>query len=409
MDPDQLGGSTPRHGPRAIARVATVVAAVGVLGAMTVGPGASGAIGAPASTGTIPIAVRGGQGSPNGASPMVEVSVGSGAPVPVVLDTGSSGLQLFAPAVPSGDPGVQVTTGHDQITYAGGHRFTGVVADAVVTIGGQSTAAPVPFGLVQSATCVAAKPNCPAAGGMDALIARGSYGILGVAMSRGPNGLSSPLAAMPSPLDETWSIHLDGPAGTLQLGAPVPTGADAAATFPLSHDGGPNSPFWLDSRARACVTIGAVSACVPSLFDTGTAQVQATGAPLDGAPVQPGTSRVLDGTPVSIAVSGAGAPFWTFAAGSSKSADTVLLRTDGGPFVNFGVQGFFTFTITYDRVDGTITISPAQAEPVTPTTEPDAPGATTTAAPAELAPTTSTTLATGPTAAPIAAVPSFTG
>jgi hypothetical protein len=391
-------------------RVAGLAVAVVVLVTTSVGPGSgeSAAVDAPA-TASIPITVLGGQGSPNGVTPMVEVSVGSGAPVPVVLDTGSSGLQLFSVAVPSGDPGVHVTTTHDQITYAGGHRFTGVVADAVVTVGGQPTAAPVPFGLVQSASCVATKPNCPAAGGIDGLIARGSYGILGVAMSRGPNGLSSPLAGMPSRLDETWSIHLDGQAGALQLGAPVPIGADAAATFALPHDGGSNSLFWLDSRARACVTVGPLSSCVPSLFDTGTAQLQVTGAPLDGATAQPGTARVLDGTPVSIAVSGAATPFWTFVAGSSKSADTVLLRTDGGPFVNFGVQGYFTFTITYDRVQGTITLSPPQAEPVTTTTGTNATTGAALAQPALPTSTTSPTLSAGQTAAPITAVPAFTG
>jgi hypothetical protein len=417
MDPNQVNCRRPLASLGNAVRIAALAAVALSFGVITVGPSVGEQVSATPSTGTISIAIHGGQGAPDGVTPMVEVSVGSGAPVPVVLDTGSAGLQLFSPAVPSGDPGVHVTTGKDQITYAGGHRFTGVVADAVVTVGGQSTAAPVPFGLVQSASCLSSKPSCPAAGGMDALISRGSYGILGIAMSRGPDGLSSPLVGMASPLGQTWSIHLKGDAGTLQLGALVPTGADAAATFALSHDGGPNSAFWLDSRARACVTVGAASSCVPSLFDTGTAQMQVSGAPLDQAAPQPGTSRAQDGTPVSVSVVGTGAPFWTFVAGASKSADTVLLRTDGGPFVNFGVQGYFTFTITYDDMHGTITLSAPQTEPTTTTTEPAVSEATTGAGrPAVAAvdstagtPATAGTVATGTSIAPVAATPAFTG
>ena len=66
----------------------------------------------------------------NGARPMVEVRVGNSKPVPVLLDTGSTGLQIYAPVVntaPGG--GVTVTTKRDSITYAGGHRFVGVVAE----------------------------------------------------------------------------------------------------------------------------------------------------------------------------------------------------------------------------------------------------------------------------------------
>ena len=63
------------------------------------------------------------------------------------------------------------------------------------------------------------------------------------------------------------------------------------------------------------------------------------------------------GTPVTVALNGARSPFWTFTAGTTKSADLVTVKTDRGPFVNTGVQAFYDFTITYDDVTGRIVLS----------------------------------------------------
>jgi hypothetical protein len=50
----------------------------------------------------VPIEVEGGQGSARGAHPVVEVRVGRSKQVPVLLDRGSVGLHIFAPAVSTG-------------------------------------------------------------------------------------------------------------------------------------------------------------------------------------------------------------------------------------------------------------------------------------------------------------------
>jgi hypothetical protein len=50
----------------------------------------------------VPVSVPDGQGTPEGARPTVEVRVGNGNPVPVLLDTGSSGLHIFDTAVAYG-------------------------------------------------------------------------------------------------------------------------------------------------------------------------------------------------------------------------------------------------------------------------------------------------------------------
>ena len=95
---------------------------------------------------------------------------------------------------------------------------------------------------------------------------------------------------------------------------------------------------------------------MPSLFDSGTFQLQVWGDPLDTVATRPGTTQVLPGTPVAASVSGGAAPFWSFRAGTTKSKDTVTVH-QGQPFVNFGVQAFYAFRITYDVRDGTLTLS----------------------------------------------------
>ncbi len=70
-----------------------------------------------------------------------------------------------------------------------------------------------------------------------------------------------------------------------------------------------------------------------------------------------GTDHVVVGTPVAVALRGAKTPFWTFVAGSTKSANLVTVKTGRGPFVNTGVQAFFDFTITYNEANGQLLLS----------------------------------------------------
>jgi hypothetical protein len=305
----------------------------------------------------IPVTIEGGQGTAIGAHPMVRVRVGRSKPVPLLIDTGSTGLRIFAPAVDtSPGAGVTVTSQPNTITYAGGHRYTGVVAKAVIKIGRQATATEVPFSLVRRASCAPAKPACPAAGGIADLIAHGDYGVLGVGTSAG-GAVINPLLEMPGRLGRTWSVHLNGQAGTLLLGPSAPKPRRVAAKLQLRSQGsvGPHK-LWADARAPVCLAVGFARACVPGLFDSGTFQLQVWGDPLDTVATRPGTTQVLPGTPVAASVNGAAAPFWSFKAGTTKSKDTVTVH-QGQPFVNFGVQAFYTFRITYDVRDGTLTLS----------------------------------------------------
>jgi Protein of unknown function (DUF3443) len=308
----------------------------------------------------VALGVAGAPGTQVGSSPMVEVRVGTAKPVPVILDTGSAGLHIFNDAVDvAPGSGVSVTSQSSNITYAGGHRFTGVVASAVVAIGSQATAGPVAFSLVESASCIASKPTCKAAGGIAGFEAKtGAHGILGIGMqsSRGP--VTSPILAMSGTLGVRWSVHLRGAAGTLVLGAQVPSSATTAVTFklnPLGLTG--RRTLWNDSALPFCTTIGRTRACTKGLFDTGTPSFQVSGPVLGALPATAASGQVQSGLPVSVVQRGALTPFWKFTTGTDKSQDLVRIKAAPGPYVNTGVQAFYAFTIHYDDQQGTIALS----------------------------------------------------
>jgi hypothetical protein len=333
---------------------------VATLVVMTAGTiGVSSAAAARAAV-TIPVTVLGGQDLPGGVQPLVEVRVGRSARVPVILDTGSSGLHIFANAVATGPAsGVTVTSTPANITYAGGHRFIGVLASATINIGTQPTAHSTPFALVQHAVCIASKPVCPAAGGISGFERQGIYGILGIgtATSKGP--IASPILAMPGQLGNSWSLHLAGKTGALVLGARVPSPSSSVAMIPMRRTGSWGThALWADASLRLCTAVGTVEDCTPTLFDSGTAAFQLWGPTFLHVP-RSSPTQVTTGTPVRMSQRGAATPFWSFVAGSTRSKDLVVVRGGTGPFVNVGVQGYFDFTITYDDVTGVVVLNHA--------------------------------------------------
>jgi len=286
----------------------------------------------------------------------VQITVGGWGPIPVVVDTGSSGLHVFAGAVNAGS-GVTVTDQTSNITYAGGYRFKGVVASAVMQLGGATTTA-VPFALVQSASCIASKPGCPAAGGIQGFESdKGVDGILGIGMQSSEGGVTSPILGMAGRLGRKWSLHLDGSSGQLVLGARVIGSGEPVARFQLQPDGTSDGhSLWADSQIPLCVSAGSIDACVPALFDSGTPSTEISGSPLDQVPTVPGTTQVVSGTQFTVA-SSSESPFWSFVTGSEKSADLVRVITGRGPFFNSGVQAFYDFTITYNAQKGHVTLT----------------------------------------------------
>lgn len=322
--------------------------------------GSAGAMVAPFAA--VPLTVQGGQGTPRGADPVVNVRVGGSNPVPVYLDTGSSGLHIFANKVPTGQgSGVTVTSQPSNITYEGGYTFSGVVASAVVTVGTQATAGPVSFALVNGASCKATKPSCPAAGGISGYeSSRGVDGVLGIGMQSSQGDVLSPLLAMPGSLADSWGLALQGKTGSLVLGAAaLLSGHPAPTTFQLKSDGTvAGRSLWKDNRVPVCVAVGAAQQCVHGLFDSGTASFQVTGPVLGQAPRVAGSKQLVAGLAVTVTQVGAASPFWTFTTGTAKSQNQVRIGPESGSFVNTGVQAFYDFCVLYNDTTGTISLYP---------------------------------------------------
>ena len=224
---------------------------------------------------------------------------------------------------------MSVTSQRSNITYAGGHKFTGVVASAVVTIGSQATAGRVPVSLVSNASCTASKPTCKAAGGIAGFAAKtGADGILGIGTQRSRGSVTSPILAMPGTLGQSWSVHLSGTVGTLVLGARAPQSTMIAATFQMKRlEATGSRPLWNDSALPFCTTIGTAQECTPGLFDTGTPSFQVSGSVLGTLPTTTALGQVQRGLPATVAQKGAGTPFWAFTTGTAKSQNLVRIKS----------------------------------------------------------------------------------
>jgi hypothetical protein len=276
------------------------------------------------------------------------VKVGSGPAVPVLLDSGSIGLHIYAPGVRAGTgSGVVVTHRADSITYAIGTRQTGVVAEAKVTIGGITTSRAIPFGLITRVACIPGKPRCPGASGIRAEVASGHYGTLGIRLADTQRGSPpNPLLALPAPYSSSWSIAMSGSGGgQLVLGAPAPS--KPAAVLPLLPRG----------LANVCWTIGSVSHCAPTVIDSGTASMEIYGGPLSQVPTVPGTPLVKPGTPVAARAAVRSSPFWSFVAGRITSKNAVLQAPLGREIVNAAIEPFYAFTVTFDAARRTVSLS----------------------------------------------------
>ena len=316
---------------------------------------------APGKTVTIPLRSPG-----NDPRPDITVRVGNDAPIHVVLDTGSVGLRVFSNLVPTGvGKGIHITGQPVSIEYADGTQFSGPISQALVHIGKLTTTTVVPFQFVQSVMCDPTIPDCPASGGATSLEAEGIDGIMGIGLS-GPypgDPTTNPLLLLPAPYRNSWSIAMRGggrtlPApGTLILGAADPSGP--AADFSLQQQGASvdGRPIWND-QFNLCWTVGGLSSCELSVFDSGSDLTILGGSGFASVSTDdPGQIATLDtGTSVQVSQEVNGNPLWSFTSGGG-AMQTVIVEPDGDNWVNSGVQAFYSFTVTYDEVNGAIFLS----------------------------------------------------
>lgn len=208
---------------------------------------------------SIPLAV---ERTPTGGScAVVEVSVGGGRSVPVVVDTGSSGLLLDAAAI---GPNAQSSGRTIREGFVGRPGFTATVVRARVNIGGPAgvtTPYPVAIGAVASDDPRLGFSRCG-----------GAQGLLGVGVGNAVPSvppLESPLVQLTPSLSEGYTITLTGNAGTLLVGKPVI--APTSVVLPLPEENGtyPNGHRAYQRDVTLCWTVGTVRGCGLTDIDSG--------------------------------------------------------------------------------------------------------------------------------------------
>lgn len=345
-----------RRPPGASTLVYVILAAVGFggCGSLTVGSPPSSSQG-PRPV-VIPLQIR---WLVAGARPMIYVRVGAGPRVPVLLDTGSTGLHIYTRGARLGPrSGVAITGRKDSVTYADGTVQRGLLARARVTIGSLTTARAIPFGLITAVGCVAEIPDCPGAAGISGRLSIGEFGILGVALSRSSDDAVNPLLALPAPYGRDWSIELEESGGALTL-LPLLSGRPVAR-FSLASDGHDplGAPAWKDKRTRVCwATVDLRgAACEPTVFDSGSTSMLWYGGLLSHSDTSIDDVLVNPGEYIAAWRPGAPTPFWTFTSGTDSSHNSVISLRGGHPIVIAAVQAFLSFDIDYDDTRGQISL-----------------------------------------------------
>lgn len=299
-----------------------------------------------------------------GAHPLVTVRVGNGPAVPVLLDTGSTGLHIYLPGVRLGPhSGIAVTKRRDSVTYGDGRVQSGTIAYAKLTIGSMKTVRPVPFGLITSASCVAELPNCPGAVGIHGFVSIGEFGILGIGLRHGADGTVNPLLALAAPYSRGWSIELTQSGGVLTLRPRLPERRIARFSLPRDRTSRRGAPAWKDTEAKVCWATPDLrgAACEPTLFDSGSTAMVWWGGLLSHSDTSITSVLVNPGEDIAAWQPGTPSPFWTFTSGEEFSHDAVIAVPGGHPLVIAAVQAFLQFVIAYDATHGRITLYPQSA------------------------------------------------
>lgn len=294
----------------------------------------------------------------NGDRPMltVDVTVGGGVPVPLLVDTGSPGVRIFADKV--GNTDVTRTDTPVDVTFADGTRFIGVEASAPVSFGALATKEPINFQLITAVSCSNAKPDCAGSVGIEQFASLQHFdGLFGIGLQA--SSIYSPISQLRGGSPATFSITASPSKGSGELAfnrvpvAPLATFDMPAWTQPRMPNG---YPAWASNQAQGCWAYGGrASTCVPTAFDTGSPTLFTDGSVV-GAPAA--TGPVPDGTTVGLSATAGGPTIWSVSSGSTPGRNTVAVEPlDGGNSVNSGISIFRSHVVTFDVREGKVLIS----------------------------------------------------
>ena len=274
---------------------------------------------------------------------IVDIAVGGGPPVPVVLDTGSSGLLLDSTAV-----GSQVDTA-GAVSYSKqyvGAALSGSLVQAPVTIGSVTTP---PIGVVTFDATTAPE-------GLTSGIARGIMGIAAEGVSGAVPPLYSPAMQLPAPYGDmsTLQVAAQG-AGTWTLG-PVAAVA-GATTVPLVPVAGAASGTlnnWAKDLQLCWTFPGAAATCGPTDLDSGAGNILVNST----SSASSAAAAAAAGSAVTVGVSGA-APLWSFTIGDQGKLSEIGVDSLGDATeFNTGLSFFYDHVVSFDYANGQASLSP---------------------------------------------------
>jgi hypothetical protein len=279
---------------------------------------------------------------------VVDVSVGGGRSVPVIVDTGSAGLLLNANAI---GPNAQVGGRSFSSGFVGAPTFTVTVVSAQVNIGGPAgvtTPQPVAIGSVASKAPMLGFSHCG-----------GAQGVLGVGVGNpGPAvpPLESPLVQLAPSLSDGYTITLTGNTGTLLVGKPAISPASVSLPLPEENGTYPNGHQAYQRDVTLCWTVGTVRGCGLTNIDSGFSFPAIRPDFLSALPHQ--GPLIAAGTSVSITAP-TGAALQSFITASAPpEVRLALARLFGSTEANTGIGFFFANSVGFDVSAGHVVITP---------------------------------------------------
>jgi|SRR5581483_3548065 len=278
------------------------------------------------------------------------VRFGNLAPLPLAFDTGSAGLHVFA-AAGLDAPGSGVTCTQQPLTFTVGNpgriTYEGITCYAVLRFQGFTTPAPVPIAYLTSAACTSNNPHCRLPNLKNPRAHGGVYGVFGAGIT-GPMPVQNPLLAASV---STYSIRLTRSGGELLL--ETVAGADATPFALLPGTG--SAGKWRKGPACLFVDGRPTGTCLTISFDTGN------GVPWirdsDAAAIPQEEGFVSAGTHIGFGPPGAMQAATEVVAGTSFASRVKVRPANRAPLTNTGIEAFFGHVVTYDDVNGRISVA----------------------------------------------------
>jgi hypothetical protein len=297
--------------------------------------------------------------------PIIDVAIGRDHTVPVLLDTGSIGLHIFASAISASTwRGVRVSSQRETAQTLDGTLMSGTVASATLGFGSLRTARPVAFQLIDSTSCSndGLGVSCQPGGDEASLEAVGADGIMGIGLHGPPPGdpVTNPLLSLPGKFGRVWTLDMTnasaGGNGELILGPP-PLSHPLVRLSLTSMGSSYGEPAWND-YPELCWLFGQYRMCGPTILDSGS-NFADIGSPhlYRHAIAEPGLPRLIGGIQsVSISLPGRSVPFWAFDV-TGPGAGAVAVADVKWPFLDTGEGVFMSCEVQYNNAAGTIAIA----------------------------------------------------